>query len=168
MGNCISRVLVSLRCADAPARAQLSNVMQYNNEFGCEYCLHPGVVISMGKGRLETFPFSNEKSIWQKLINVAYQVNKNLWLKDQIEKFMLKEHRDQAYYGVEPAVNQIVVFKGTLLTSALVTVNGSTNSVKEIIEAIPLYNDFDMIIIDRIILFYKLIEYELFFMLGVW
>lgn len=36
---CISSV------ADAPARAAMQNVMQYNGYFGCSWCLHPGVCI---------------------------------------------------------------------------------------------------------------------------
>ncbi|XP_040070090.1 uncharacterized protein LOC120842931, partial [Ixodes scapularis] len=32
--------------ADAPARAAMQNVMQFNGYFGCSWCLHPGVNIN--------------------------------------------------------------------------------------------------------------------------
>ncbi|XP_075534224.1 uncharacterized protein LOC142568027 [Dermacentor variabilis] len=32
-------------CADAPARAIMQNMRQFNGHFGCSWCLHPGFVI---------------------------------------------------------------------------------------------------------------------------
>ncbi|XP_042147437.1 uncharacterized protein LOC121836570 [Ixodes scapularis] len=33
-------------CADAPARAIMQNMLQYNGHYGCGWCLHPGTVIN--------------------------------------------------------------------------------------------------------------------------
>ncbi|CAF0951785.1 unnamed protein product [Brachionus calyciflorus] len=36
--------------ADAPARAKVLNIIQFNGEFGCFHCLHPGKNIGQGRG----------------------------------------------------------------------------------------------------------------------
>lgn len=38
-----SRILFLIGIADAPARAMLTKIKQYNGEFGCGFCKHPGV-----------------------------------------------------------------------------------------------------------------------------
>lgn len=37
-----SKVMFCVCIADAPARAMLSNLRQYNGEYGCVHCIHPG------------------------------------------------------------------------------------------------------------------------------
>lgn len=36
-------------CADAPVRAIMQNMLQYNGHYGCGWCLHPGTVINGGE-----------------------------------------------------------------------------------------------------------------------
>ncbi|KAM7297031.1 uncharacterized protein ISCGN_022185 [Ixodes scapularis] len=38
-----SKVFCICCCADAPARAAMQHMMQYNGYFGCSWCYHPGV-----------------------------------------------------------------------------------------------------------------------------
>lgn len=45
-----SRVFAPVVCLDAPARASVTNVHQYNGEFGCNICEKKGVVIGCGEG----------------------------------------------------------------------------------------------------------------------
>lgn len=40
-----SRIHCFSCCADAPARAIMQNMLQFNGHFGCGWCLHPGTVI---------------------------------------------------------------------------------------------------------------------------
>lgn len=52
----VSKVMFLLCCADAPARCMFANLMQYNGEFGCGHCLHPGVRAQSGRGTMQAFP----------------------------------------------------------------------------------------------------------------
>ena len=56
----LSKVIFPTAVADAPARAHLLERMQYNAEYGCDFCEHPGVSISKGSGRVQVFPMQSE------------------------------------------------------------------------------------------------------------
>lgn len=45
--HCLHTLQVYCICsvADAPARAQMLNTLQYNGYYGCGWCLHPGVAV---------------------------------------------------------------------------------------------------------------------------
>ncbi|KAM7304274.1 uncharacterized protein ISCGN_014174 [Ixodes scapularis] len=46
-GSTLNSKVYCVSCvADAPARAAMQNVMQYNGYYGCSWCLHPGVCIN--------------------------------------------------------------------------------------------------------------------------
>lgn len=54
----LSKVIFPLVIADAPARAMLSNSMQFNAFYGCGYCLNKGVTVEKGAGWVRVFPLS--------------------------------------------------------------------------------------------------------------
>lgn len=45
---------------DLPGLASICNVTQYNGEYGCPYCLHPGVQIAVGHGSSRKYPFVSD------------------------------------------------------------------------------------------------------------
>ena len=48
-------------CFDLPARASALNVMQYNGQYGCNFCEQPGTSIRTEKGgHVLTFPYQND------------------------------------------------------------------------------------------------------------
>jgi hypothetical protein len=51
-----SRIIFTNAVADAPARAHLLERMQFNADYGCDFCEHPGVNVSKGSGRVQVFP----------------------------------------------------------------------------------------------------------------
>ncbi len=57
--NLLSKVIFPLVIADAPARAMLSNAMQFNAFYGCGYCLHKGETVEKGSGMVRVFPLSH-------------------------------------------------------------------------------------------------------------
>ena len=56
----LSKVIFPVAIADAPARALLLERMQFNAEYGCDFCEHPGVNIAKGLGRVQVFPMQAE------------------------------------------------------------------------------------------------------------
>jgi hypothetical protein len=71
--NHISKVAFPLLVADAPARAMLTNFMQYNGSYGCGFCEHEGKRVAKGDGTVQVYPLvhplppnrSHEKSYEQ-------------------------------------------------------------------------------------------------------
>ncbi len=54
-----SRVMFCLCIADAPARAMFGNLKQFNGEYGCGLCLHPGVqLLKGGRGQKRVYDFT--------------------------------------------------------------------------------------------------------------
>lgn len=44
---------------DAPAKSQFQNLVQFNGEYGCPYCLEPGKTVKVGlRGHTHAFPFN--------------------------------------------------------------------------------------------------------------
>ncbi|KAI7789722.1 hypothetical protein IRJ41_011699 [Triplophysa rosa] len=58
----IKTVKVYALCAicDAVARPLLQNFKQFNGEYGCGHCLHPGVQVRKGKGTVRVYPCLKE------------------------------------------------------------------------------------------------------------
>ena len=52
----ITRCIAPLACVDSPARALLQNIKQFNGQFGCSFCEHPGVVAKKGQGFTRVYP----------------------------------------------------------------------------------------------------------------
>jgi len=52
----ISKVAFPLLVADAPARAMLTNFMQYNGFYGCGFCEHEGKRVPKGDGTVQVYP----------------------------------------------------------------------------------------------------------------
>ena len=50
-----SKVMFLLCTADAPARAMLTNMTQFNGEYGCGICLNPGIRIRKGRGTAQVY-----------------------------------------------------------------------------------------------------------------
>ena len=56
--NRLSKVIFPLVIADAPARAMVSNTMQFNAFYGCGYWLNKGETAGKGAGMVRVFPLS--------------------------------------------------------------------------------------------------------------
>lgn len=54
-----SKVLAIVCCADAPAKCMLQGTNQFNGEYGCNYCLHKGEVLSKGNGHVRVYPLQD-------------------------------------------------------------------------------------------------------------
>ncbi len=52
----VSKIRFLLGVMDAPARAMVTNIHQYNGLFGCGWCLVPGFYIPKGDGQSRIFP----------------------------------------------------------------------------------------------------------------
>jgi len=52
----LSRVIFTTAVADAPARALLLERMQFNADYGCDFCLHMGENVEKGLGHVQVFP----------------------------------------------------------------------------------------------------------------
>jgi hypothetical protein len=52
----VSRVRFIIGVLDAPARAMIANVNQFNGEYGCGYCLDPGTRVKKGDGHVQVYP----------------------------------------------------------------------------------------------------------------
>ena len=55
----LSRIIFTNAVADAPARAHLLERMQFNAEYGCDFCEHSGVNVAKGSGRVQVFPLQH-------------------------------------------------------------------------------------------------------------
>jgi hypothetical protein len=51
----VSRVRFIIGVLDAPARAMIANVNQFNGEYGCGYCLDPGTRVKKGDGHVQVY-----------------------------------------------------------------------------------------------------------------
>lgn len=58
-GKRVSKVMFLLCVADAPARALLANMTQYNGEFGCGHCFNPGTRARTGRGSMQAYPLAH-------------------------------------------------------------------------------------------------------------
>ena len=58
--TCRSTVIAPIATLDAPARAPVQNLMQFNGEYGCTYCEHPGEIGKTGSGFNRVYPVANE------------------------------------------------------------------------------------------------------------
>lgn len=55
----VSKIIFLICVADAPARALLTNMTQYNGEYGCCHCVHPGVRARSGGGSMQVYPLEH-------------------------------------------------------------------------------------------------------------
>ncbi|XP_038556391.1 uncharacterized protein LOC119889661 [Micropterus salmoides] len=61
-GTVHSSKVFSLVCSsDAVARPLLRNCKQFNGEYGCDWCLHPGMMVTKGGGSMRSYPFDENK-----------------------------------------------------------------------------------------------------------
>ncbi|XP_050929971.1 uncharacterized protein LOC108886169 isoform X2 [Lates calcarifer] len=61
-GTVHSSKVFSLVCSsDAVARPLLRNCKQFNGEYGCDWCLHPGTVVKKGSGCVRSYPYDEMK-----------------------------------------------------------------------------------------------------------
>ena len=59
-----SSKVFSLVCSsDAIARPLLRNCKQFNGEYGCDWCLHPGVVMPKGRGFIRSYVYDEEQQV---------------------------------------------------------------------------------------------------------
>ncbi|XP_055079550.1 uncharacterized protein LOC117375568 isoform X2 [Periophthalmus magnuspinnatus] len=56
-----SRVFVLVCSSDAVARPLLQNSIQFNGEYGCDWCLHPGTVVDKGSGKVRSYAYDQCK-----------------------------------------------------------------------------------------------------------
>jgi len=59
----IAKVIVLLFSVDSVARSPLQNIKQFNGEYGCAFCLHPGRVVSRGQGTARVYVESCPKPV---------------------------------------------------------------------------------------------------------
>lgn len=61
-GTVHSSKVFSLICSsDAVARPLLRNCKRFNGEYGCDWCLHPGMMVKKGQGSMRSYPYDEEK-----------------------------------------------------------------------------------------------------------
>lgn len=58
-----STVIAPVSTLDAPARSAVQNIMQFNGEFGCTLCEHPGETHRTGLGHCRVYPAISDRSI---------------------------------------------------------------------------------------------------------
>ncbi|KAK7940369.1 hypothetical protein WMY93_003695 [Mugilogobius chulae] len=58
-----SRVFVLVCSSDAVARPLLRNSVQFNGEYGCDWCLHPGSMVDKGSGKVRSYAYNEQKPI---------------------------------------------------------------------------------------------------------
>ncbi|XP_072170541.1 uncharacterized protein [Diadema setosum] len=52
-----SRAFFLVAACDSVARPALRNCKQFNGQFGCDWCLHPGEVVEKGRGTVRCYPY---------------------------------------------------------------------------------------------------------------
>ncbi|XP_039681438.1 uncharacterized protein LOC120574969 isoform X1 [Perca fluviatilis] len=58
-----SKVFSLIFSSDAIARPLLRNCKQFNGEYGCDWCLHPGMMVKKGNGNMRSYPYDEEKQV---------------------------------------------------------------------------------------------------------
>lgn len=58
-----SKVFCLVCSSDAVARPLLRNTKQFNGEYGCDWCLHPGEVVEKGRGYVRIYPYKEELQV---------------------------------------------------------------------------------------------------------
>lgn len=48
---------------DLPGLASIANITQFNGEYGCPFCLHPGIQIQVGRGTARKYPILRDANI---------------------------------------------------------------------------------------------------------
>ncbi len=56
-----SKVFSLVCSSDAVARPLLRNCKRFNGEFGCDWCLHPGMTLQKGSGFTRSYPYDANK-----------------------------------------------------------------------------------------------------------
>ncbi|XP_026016884.1 uncharacterized protein LOC113018025 isoform X1 [Astatotilapia calliptera] len=56
-----SKVFCLVCSSDAVARPLLRNCKQFNGEYGCDWCLHPGTVVPKGSGSMRSYRYDETK-----------------------------------------------------------------------------------------------------------
>ena len=56
-------VVAPIATLDAPTRASVQNIMQFNGQYGCSFCEHPGQVAETGLGHNRVYPTLNSNCI---------------------------------------------------------------------------------------------------------
>lgn len=53
------KVVAAVIMCDSVARPILQNMTQFNGQYGCSLCLHPGEQVTMGKGTVRSYPYKD-------------------------------------------------------------------------------------------------------------
>lgn len=53
------RVVAALMMCDSVARPILQNMTQFNGQYGCSLCLHPGEQVEKGNGSVRVYPYKD-------------------------------------------------------------------------------------------------------------
>ncbi|XP_059203360.1 uncharacterized protein LOC131982778 isoform X2 [Centropristis striata] len=63
-GKIHSSKVFSLVCSsDAEARPLLRNCRKFNGKYGCDWCLHPGMMVEKGRGYMRSYPYDEQKQV---------------------------------------------------------------------------------------------------------
>jgi hypothetical protein len=70
-----SKLFVIASSVDAQARAPMQNINLYNGEYGCSFCLIPGVRKEVGSGSARTYPFRAQLYPRRSTLNMLENAN---------------------------------------------------------------------------------------------
>lgn len=92
-GTVHSSKVFSLVCSsDAVARPLLRNCKQFNGEYGCDWCLHPGTMVKKHCGSMRSYPYDEDKQATRSDImfkDDARQAEKSSTPKNGVKGFSL-------------------------------------------------------------------------------
>ncbi|KAL3987097.1 organic solute transporter subunit alpha [Sarotherodon galilaeus] len=85
-----SKVFCLVCSSDAVARPLLRNCKQFNGEYGCDWCLHPGTVVTKGSGSVRSYRYDETKQASR---------SKNMFVENGREAE--SSHENTSEYGVK-------------------------------------------------------------------
>ncbi|XP_025762011.1 uncharacterized protein LOC102082017 isoform X2 [Oreochromis niloticus] len=85
-----SKVFCLVCSSDAVARPLLRNCKQFNGEYGCDWCLHPGTVVTKGCGSVRSYRYDETKQASR---------SKNMFVENAREAE--SSHENTSEYGVK-------------------------------------------------------------------
>ncbi|XP_066928812.1 uncharacterized protein [Clytia hemisphaerica] len=83
---------------DAPAKCQFQNIVQFNGEYGCPYCLEPGITVKAGKGHTHCYPFNFDSKTGHAALRTHNQTLKHA---KEAQKKMMESGKEVKICGVK-------------------------------------------------------------------
>lgn len=76
------RVVVALMMCDSVARPILQNMTQFNGQYGCSLCLHPGEQVEKGNGTVRVYPYKEGPHFSHMQCKGGFMYKKNKTVRD--------------------------------------------------------------------------------------